>query len=198
QSVSVGAGASITFIASDATSPQFSAFSDNLDVTNFGTSRLAVIHALAGGPNVAVQLAEPVELGGATQDAGTAIAPEIAYGEKFGEFDLPSQTYVVDVLPVGSSDAVLESIALSLTSNTSYMAVVYGTASNPQALLLSAPTSPADDTGFVRIVHGIVDGPTVDVLINDTLIAPGLTPDNPTEHIALPTGEHEVTFVASD
>ncbi len=198
QNVSVGADASITFIASDASSPQFSAFSDNLDVTNFGTSRLAIIHALAGGPNVAVQLAEPVELGGATQDAGTAIAPEIAYVEKFGEFDLPSQTYVVDVLPVGSSDAVLESIALSLASNTSYMAVVYGTASNPQALLLSAPTSPADDTGFVRIVHGIVDGPTVDVLINDTLIVPGLTPDNPTEHIALPAGEHEVSFIVSD
>lgn len=197
QAVTINADSSTTFIASDAMLGEFSAFSDNLDVTNFGTSRLAIIHALAGGQNVAVQLAEPVELGGATQDAGTAIVPEIAYGEKFGEFDLPSQTYVVDVLPVGSSDAIIESVALSLASNTSYMAVVYGTASNPQALLLSAPTSPADDTGFVRVVHGIVDGPTVDVLINDTLIVPGLTPDNPTEHIALPAGEHEVTFVIS-
>lgn len=197
QSVSVNADSSTTFIASDAMSAQFDAFSDNLDVTNFGTSRLAIIHALAGGENVAVQLAEPVELGGATQESGTAIAPEIAYGEKFGEFDLPSQTYVVDVLPVGSSDALIESVALSLASNTSYMAVVYGTASNPQALLLSAPTSPAEDTGFVRVVHAVVEGPTVDVLINDTLIVPGLTPDNPTEHIALPAGEYDVVFVIS-
>lgn len=197
QSVSINADSSTTFIASDAMLGQFDAFSDNLDVTNFGTSRLAIIHALAGGENVAVQLAEPVELGGATQDTGTAIAPEIAYGEKFGEFDLPSQTYVVDVLPVGASDALIESVALSLASNTSYMAVVYGTASNPQALLLSAPTSPAEDTGLVRVVHGIVDGSTVDVLVNDTLIVPGLTIDNPTEHIALPAGEHELVFVVS-
>ncbi|MGB7338152.1 MAG: DUF4397 domain-containing protein [Phototrophicaceae bacterium] len=197
QSVSVADASQTTFIASDLAAPQFAAFSDNLATTPFGTSRLAVIHALAGAPSVTVQLAEAVEIGGAEQAAGTTIVPEIAFGEKFGEFDLPAQTYTVDVLPVGSSDVVLGAVALSLTSNTSYMAVVYGTANSPQALLLSARTTPAEDTGLVRFVHGIVGAPTVDVLVNDTLIAPGLTPDNPTEHIALPAGDHDVTFVVA-
>ncbi|MEL6524156.1 MAG: SH3 domain-containing protein, partial [Chloroflexota bacterium] len=75
---------------------------------------------------------------------------------------------------------------------------VYGTASNPRALLLSAATAPAEDTGFVRFVHGIVGGPAVDVFINDTLIVPAFTPETPTEHIALPEGEHEVVFVDAE
>ncbi|MGJ3241015.1 MAG: DUF4397 domain-containing protein [Anaerolineae bacterium] len=195
QGVSLAGSSQTTFIASNLAAPQFDAFSDNLSSATFGTSRLAIVHALANGPAVNVQLAEPVELGGAEQAAGTLIAPEVAYGAKFGEFDLPAQTYVVDVVPVGASDALLSNVELALTSNTSHIAVVYGTADRPRALLLTASTVPDDDAGFTRFVHGIVDGPIVDVLVNNTLIAPGLTPDRPTEHIALPVGEHEVSFV---
>src|SRR5690606_54213 len=62
QSVSVSGSSQSTFIASDATFPQCAAFSDNLSSTAFGTSRLAIIHALAGAPDVSVQLAESVSL----------------------------------------------------------------------------------------------------------------------------------------
>lgn len=197
QNVSVGDDSETTFIASNSAAPQFDVFSDNLDTTGFGVTRLAVIHALAGGPDVAVQLAEAIELGGALQEAGTVLVPEITYGAKFGEFDLPSQNYVIDVLPVGGSadDAVLSAANLTLASNTSYMVVVYGTATNPEVLLLAAPTFPADDTGFARFVHGIVGAPAVDVLINDTVIIPNLSVDNPSQHIALPAGEHDVVLV---
>lgn len=195
QSISLGENSQTTFIASDGILPQFVAFSDNLSTADFGTSRLAVIHALSGAGTLSVQLAEAVTIGGSEQPAGTTIVPEIAYSAKFGEFDLPAQTYVVDVTPLGESNALVDNFALSLTSNTSYMAVVYGTASNPDILLLSARTIPGVDTGLVRFVHGIVDAPTVDVLVNDSLIVAGLTPDNPTEHIALPSGEYDVAYV---
>jgi len=199
QSITVGGTTQTTFIASDASAPQFAAFADNLSTPGnaVGTSRLAIIHALAGGSPVTVQLAESVVIGDSVQEAGATIVPEIAYGAKFGEFDLPSQTYVVDILPVGGSDTLIGDVALGLTSNTSYMAVVYGTASNPEVLLLSASTNPADDTGLVRFVHGIVDGPTVDVIVNETVVVAGLTPDVPTEHIALPAGDHDVSVVVS-
>lgn len=198
QAISIGADSATTYIASDAAAPQFDAFTDNITPTEFGITRLAVVHALANGPDVAVSLVEEVDIFGATQDAGTVIVPEVSYGAKFGEFDLPSQNYVVDVVTVGAEDTVLDDISLALASNTSYMAVVYGTATNPRALLLSAPTAPADDTGFVRFVHGIVGGPAVDIFVNDTLIVPAFTPETPTEHIALPEGEHTILFADAD
>lgn len=199
QSVTVGGSTQTTLIASDASAPQFVAFSDNLTTPGnpVGTSRLAIIHALAGGSDVSVALAESVVIGDAVQEAGTSIVPEIAYGAKFGEFDLPAQTYVVDVLPVGGGDALISDVALGLTSNTSYMAVVYGTANNPEVLLLSASTTPAEDTGLVRFVHGIVDAPAVDVVINDAIVVAGLTPDAPTEHIALPSGDHDISVIVA-
>lgn len=195
QNVSISESSQTTFIASDGILPQFTAFSDNLNTVAFGISRLAIIHALSGGETVSVQLAESVVLGDTEQPAGSTIVPEIAYGAKSGEFDLPAQTYVVDVTPLGGSDALVSNVALSLSSNSSYMAVIYGTASNPGVLLLSARTVPGEDTGLLRFVHGIVDGPTVDVLVNGSLIVAGLTPDNPTEHIALLSGDHEVVYV---
>ncbi len=197
QPFTAAADASTTLIASSASAPQFAAFQDNLATTAFGSTRLLLVHALEGGPAVDVQLAEAVELGGEVQEAGTIIAQDMAYNTSFGAFDLPTQTYTVDVVVSGTSDAVLSGVALPLTSGTSYMAVVYGTVDAPQALLLGAPTQPGADSGLVRFAHGVVGAPDVDVLVNGTLIAPQLSPTSPTEHIALPAGDHEVTLVAA-
>lgn len=200
QSISLAPGDAATFIASNGAAPQFVRFNDNLNATGFGASRLLLVHALADGPAVDVQLAEPVTLNGVAQDAGTVIASGLEYGNSFGAFDLPAQTYVVNVLPTGGSgfDAIVSSLALPLNSGTSYMAVVYGTSANPQAMLLSAPTAASADTGLVRFVHGVVGGPTVDVYADNTLIVSGLTPDNPSAHIAVPVGDHQISYVVAN
>jgi uncharacterized protein YgiM (DUF1202 family) len=199
QSVSFAADEAVTLIASNGAAPQFDRFNDNLNATGFGASRLLLIHALAGGTAVDVQLAEPVSLNGVVQDAGTGIASGLEYAGSFGAFDLPAQTYVVNVLPTGGSafDVVLGSVPLSLNSGTSYMAVVYGSTDNPQALLLATPTAAAD-SGLLRFVQGVVGGPSVDVYANATLVAAGLTPDNPTAHIAVPAGEYEIAYVVAN
>lgn len=198
QGISLASGDAATFIASNGAAPQFARFNDNLNATGFGASRLLLVHALAGGSAVDVQLAEPVSLNGVVQEAGTVIAGGLEYGNSFGAFDLPAQTYIVNVLPAGGTafDVLVSSAALGLDSGTSYMAVVYGTAANPQAMLLAAPTAATADSGLVRFVHGVVSGPSVDVYAGETLIAAGLTPDTPSAHIAVPVGEHEITFVA--
>jgi hypothetical protein len=187
QAVALDGNTGMTFIASSGTG--FDGFSDNLNVTNFGASRLLLVHALAGGDAVDVTLAEPVTLNDVVQDAGTTIASGLTYANSFGAFDLPAQTYVVNI------SGLLENIALPLNSGTSYMAVVHGTASNPAVLLLSAATDAAEGTGFVRFVHGVFGGPDVDVYVNDTLIVPMLGTANPSAHIALPAGEHQVSYV---
>lgn len=192
QPFTASADASTTLIAS---SPEFAAYQDNLAATAFGGTRLLLVHAVAGGPSVDVQLAEPVELGGEVQEAGTIIASGMAYNTSFGAFDLPTQNYVVDVVVNGSSDAVLSGVMLPLNSGTSYMAVVYGAVEAPQALLLGAPTQSTADSGLVRFAHGVVGAPNVDVFVNGTLVAPQLSPTAPTAHIALPAGDHEVTLL---
>jgi len=189
QDVTIDGESAMTFIASSGTS--FDGFVDNLNITNFGASRLLLVHALAGGEAVDVTLAEPVTLNGVEQAAGTAIASGLAYGASFGAFDLPAQSYFVNV-----SD-LLENVALPLVSGTSHIAIVHGTASNPEILFLSAPTVATEGSGFVRFVHGVFGGPAVDVFVNGTLLVPMLGTTNPSAHIALPAGEHEVSYVQS-
>lgn len=192
QSISAADGSSTTFIASSLENARFDAFSDDRSTTPFGGTRLLLVHALAGGAAVDVQLAEPIVLNGVEQAAGTVIASEMAYGTSFGSFDLPAQTYVVNVVPSGGTgfDALLPELTLPLNNGTSYMAIVYGTSDNPQALLLGAPTTAEAGSGLVRFAHAVVGAPAVDVFVNDTLLAPQLSVAQATAHMALPAGTH--------
>lgn len=197
QSISLTDGAATTFIASDASNLQFAAFPDNLGATTFGATRLLLVHAIAGAPAVDVALAEAVSLNGVLQPAGTVLASGMEYGTSFGSFDVPAQTYAVNIVQSGTETALAENVSLPLASGTSYMAVAIGTANAPEILLLSAPTNADADSGLVRFIHGIVGAPAVDVYVNDTLVVPGLSVDQPSAHIALPTGDHSVTLVAA-
>lgn len=190
QQISVAAGSTTTFVASNPNEIAFQAFSDTLGTTTFGSTRLLLVHAIADAPPVDVVLAEAVNLNGSVQDAGTVLASEMSYGSSFGSFDVPAQTYVVDVVPSGTTEAIASSVALPLNTGTSYIAIVAGTAAAPEVVLVSAPTSPVADAGRVRFVHGAIGGPNVDIYVNDTLVIPGFAAGTATEHIAFPTGDH--------
>lgn len=198
QTISATADSATTFIASDGNNLQFDAYLENLGSTNFGFTRLLLIHAIADAPAVDVVLAEPIVLNNALQDAGTALANGMAYRTGFGDFDLPAQTYTVNVLPTGSTDVAVERLPLRLSSGTSHIAIVYGTIDQPRALLTSAATSGSADDGFVRFAHGIVGAPAVDVYVNDTLLVPGLDTAQPSAHIALPAGDHSLLLRAAE
>jgi uncharacterized protein YgiM (DUF1202 family) len=195
QPITAEADKAATLIASSPTALKFDIFQDNLTTLPLGQGRLLLIHAIAGAPPVDVQLAEAVTLGTTVQNEGTPLATAMAYATSFGAFDLPSQSYPVNVLANGAD--LLSDIAIPVTSNTFTTALVYGTADLPQVLLLTAPTVPAANTGRLRLVHGVVGAPAVDVYINDILVAPGLTIERPTEHIDLPAGEHTVILRAA-
>lgn len=189
-----------TFIASSSNDLAFVPYTDDLQSLPFGTSRLLVVHAIAGGPNVDVQLAQPVVINGESiQNAGTPLGSDLSYGTALGTFDIPSATYEVAVLPTGESllNAILPDVPLTLAGGTSNIALVYGKPDQPAAMLLSAPTQSAADSGFVRFAHLTRGAPDVDVYINDTLMVPGLSPLMPSPHIALPSGSHTVALQAA-
>lgn len=174
------------FVVADGT--QFFGVPENLTETPAGTARLLLVHAIAGAPAVDVKLAEAVLLGGVEQPIGTPIATEMAYGTTFGAFDVPAQTYVVDIFAAGTSTEILSNVTLPLAAGTSYTVIVYGTPAQPEVLLMTAPTQAAAGSGLLRVVHAIVGGPAVDVYDGSTLIIPSLAPEQASEHIALAAG----------
>jgi len=197
QAITAGADTTTTFLASSASAPTFDAYNENLTATQFGFTRLLLLHAIADGPAVDVLLAEPVVLNGELQEAGTALANGMEYRGGFGDFDLPAQTYTVNVLPTGGTANLVEGLPLALNAGTSNIAIVYGTPDAPEALLVQTATDASADSGFVRFIHGVAGAPAVDVYVNDILIAPSLSLDMPTAHIALPAGDHSVLLRAA-
>lgn len=183
QEIAVDTATPRTFIASSASTPEFVAFDDDFVSLEPGTSRLKIIHALDGGPDVTVTA------------NGQTVVEGLAYGDSIGVFDVPADTYEVSVADADGA-AVIDA-AIGLTTGTSHLVTVIGTASDPQVVVLTAPTTGDEDSGFVRLVHGVADGPAVDVYANDTLIAPNLAFGTATEHLALPAGDYSVELRAA-
>lgn len=197
QSFTPGAGRAYTLVASSFDEPiAFVPFEDLLDPLPLGRARFTTIHAIADAPAVDVAL-----------DDGRSLVVQQAYNQPFGTLDIPvfsNAQYNLVVVPSGEDleNSLLTVDDAALNTGTSYMLLLYGTASNPQYTLLSAPTRPeSSDSGFLRLVHA-ADAPAVDVYLGDesTLAATLFAPTeggNATAYIALPAGEQAVELRAS-
>lgn len=187
QTVQVNAGQPLTLIASTTNPLEFIAFEDDFSSISLGTTRFKAIHAISGGPAVDLLAGED------TVGAG------LNYGDFAGTFDVPADSYDLTIVPAGGSadDAIITAAPFSLISGTSQMLIVYGTGSTPDILMLTAPTAGADDAGFVRLAHGIADGPTVDIYADDIVLAAGVDFGQVTEHLAVPAGSYTVELRAA-
>ncbi|MBK8028548.1 MAG: DUF4397 domain-containing protein [Chloroflexi bacterium] len=183
QSLTFADQSASTLIASSIEPLEFTQYTDDLNPLPLGKSRFTAIHAIAD--------ADPVDVILAT---GQPVIPGLTYNQPYGTLDLPAMTYDLAVVPVGDSleNALIAAATYALDSGTSYVALAYGTANDPQALLLSAPTNGDGQGGALRLVHGVADAPAVDVYVNDVLLAPALAFGELTEYVALPAGEYTV------
>lgn len=178
----------LLLLASDASAPSFDVYPENLEAIAPGTTRFAVVHAIADGPAVQV-IAD-----------GDPVGSPLNYGEYLGTFDVPAAVFELSGVADGSGEVIAPPIPTGLVSNTAQTLVVYGTASQPETLLLSAPTRGDETAGFVRIAHTVVDAPAVDVVIpgeTTIVLAPGLEFGEVTEHLALPAGDYDVELRAA-
>jgi uncharacterized protein YraI len=185
QPLPVATGSAQTLVAATTEPLIFQAFQDDLAALPLGKARFTAIHAIADGPAVDVVLSD-----------GRPVVSGLQYNQIYGTLDLPALTYELAVVPTGESldNAIVEVQPYGLSSGTSYDLLIYGTAARPQALLLGASGSGADNMGFIRLAHGIPDGPAVDVYMNTVLVAPSLDFDGgSTEYIAAAPGPYEVT-----
>ncbi len=184
QDVNTGAGASFTLIASSASQATFTVYQDDLNPLALGKARFTAVHAIAGGSAVDVILAD-----------GRPVIPGLQFDQPYGTLDLPVMSYDLAIVAAGGAidSAIVPAQSYSLNSGTSYVLVVYGTADAAQTLLLSAPTQPQGDGGYVRIVHGIAGGSAVDAYLNNTLVAPALGAGDATNFIVLPVGGYSLS-----
>jgi hypothetical protein len=189
QEITPGAGSALTLVAASTEPLTFTVYEDNLDPLRLGQARLTAIHAVDGGPTLDLALTD-----------GQPALPGLEYNQAAGTLDVPALLYEFVAVPSGESvdNAVTEVIPAALNSGTSYTLLIYGSANAPETLWLSAPVSAEPDSGFVRLAHGVIEGPAADVYLNDTLVAPSLEfGGNATEYIALPTGEYSLSFAVA-
>lgn len=184
QVVTLVGGTAQSFIASAAETSAFQAFTDDLNPLPLGRARVTAIHAIPDAPPVDVVLAD-----------GRPMITSLAYGVPYGTLDIPVGIYELAVVPEGEAldAAILPATGFALSSSTSYVVVAYGTAEQPNALVLSAPTNPEISGGWVRFVHGVPGAPDVDIFVDDVLVAPALSFGDPgTGFMALPSGNYNV------
>lgn len=189
QNYTPGTGRAFTLVASSFQEPvAFTAFEDTLEPLDVGKARFTTIHAIADGPAIDVVL-----------DDGRPLVVQQAYNQPYGTLDVPVFAYNLAVVPSGedAENALITLDNTPLNTSTSYMLLVYGTAANPQAELLSAPAQAAsEDTGYLKFIHAAPAAPAVDVYINDGVLAATLLPPgeaaNATNYIALPAGDYDV------
>ena len=168
----------LTLIASNAQSPIFEVYNDDLATLEVGQSRLMLIHAIADGPTVALTI------------NGDEVAPEFAYPQSIGTFDVPAGFYSLGATATNGT-VVASDAPLNQNSGTSQFAILYGTANAPAILTLAASTSDSNSS-LVRIAHTVAGAPDVDIYANDVLIVSGLTFGDATSHLPIPAGDYTV------
>jgi hypothetical protein len=186
QEITPVAGASLTMIVSSTDPLGFTAFQNDVTPLPEGKARITGIHAIAGGPTVDVVLAD-----------GRPVIPGLQYNTPYGTLDVPTGIYELAVVPQGGTvdGALIPVTPIALNSGTSYQIVAFGTASLPNVVVLSVPAEADASSATLRVVHGVVDGPAVDLYVNDTLIAPNLGFGASTGFMALPAGDYEAVLV---
>ncbi|MFN8530730.1 MAG: DUF4397 domain-containing protein [Anaerolineae bacterium] len=185
QSIDLTASQAVVAVVSSNNPMEFTLFQDDLNPLPVGRARLTAIHAIPGGPNVDILLAD-----------GRPVIPGLQYNQPYGTLDIPSQSYEFAITAAGGSatDALIPAATYSLATGTSYIVLAYGTASAPETLVLSAPTLPnSANSGYVRFVNAADVSDAFNVSANDALIVPGLAFGTATEYLAVEAGDYHLS-----
>ncbi len=184
-SADLAAGSAVSFLMSSALSPQFQAIPENLGALGFGATRLSIVYAIADGPPVDIVFRENGEI------LGESIRP----GAVVGPYELRAGVYDLDLIVAGdaSGSSILD-LRAPVAAGASHLAIVYGSANDPQVLTTSASTAAPTDSGLVRFLHAVQGATPFALSVNDSLIVPSLAYALPSQHIALPSGSHQVAL----
>ncbi|MCY3834344.1 MAG: DUF4397 domain-containing protein [Chloroflexi bacterium] len=184
QSISLETEAT-TLVLSSTADLQVDVLAEDLSPLEFGLSRLLIVNALREGSAVDIS---------AVQNEGLAVE-NLAPGSAHGPIELPAAAIEFSVR---SSDndagAVQRDFSVSAAAGTSGLLVIHGTIRDPQMHSAAAAVDGEARSGRVRFAHAVQGAASVDLKINGTMIIPALAFASPSEHIALPSGAHQLTL----
>lgn len=169
----------VTLVASSLDPLGFEVFEDDFSPVLPGTTRFRLIHAIEGAPPVTVSSGDQPVVSG------------LSFNESSGGFDIQAATYQFSV-SLDDGTELLTGVPFAFRSSTAQMAILYGTPSLPEVMVLTAPTSSNGDAGAVRIAHMASEAPAVDIYANDILLIPALAPGQSTDHLSLPAATYTV------
>ncbi|HVU11528.1 MAG TPA: DUF4397 domain-containing protein [Phototrophicaceae bacterium] len=184
QDINPTANSASTLVASSAAQAAFTVYQDDLNALPLGKTRFTAIDAISDAGNLDILLAD-----------GRPVIPGLQYNQPYGTLDLPAMSYNLVVVPAGEAvgAALVTAQPYNLNTETYYVVLAYGTKAAPKAMLLSTPTMPSADGGYVRVANTIPGTPDFDVFINNTIIAPSLAFGSATDYLALPAGSYTVS-----
>ncbi len=163
-------------------SQQFVVVAEDLSPLEFGRSRLLIFNALENGSAIDVE----------STDASIS-AEGVMVGAAAGPFELSA-----GVLEFGLGSAVDDNnmahheFSAALSAGTSYILVIRGSQDNPQIQIAGAAIDGTSNTGVTRFVHAAQGTAAFDFKIAGNLVVPSIAFGGYSEHIALPSGIHEI------
>jgi SH3-like domain-containing protein len=174
----------VTLVVSSTENLAFEGYVDDVSSLSLGSGRFIVIHALETAPSVDVVIDD------------VPVLEDLGYQNYIAGINAPAKVYQFSILPAdGGEDEALISAPVSINSLTSHVIIAYGTVASPEVMVLSAPTqNTEEEVGFVRLMHAIPEAPSVEILVEGTVLLPALAYGEASEHLALPAGSYEVTL----
>ena len=184
QSLALEDAASAIVLSSSANGPA-SVFADDLSPLAFGRTRLAIVNALADDSEIDIVSSSDERLN----------AGRLPSSATLGSFAMPAGPVEFSLLSASASgEAAPHQFSETLSAGTSNIALIHGDSADPQLMLATAAADADAQSGLVRFVHAVQGAAPIDLKVNDQMIVPSLAFANPSEHIALPRGSHELTL----
>ena len=184
QSLTLQNEASAIVLSFSASAPA-SIIADDLSPLEFGMTRLLIVNALEDGSDIDVISSHDERLN----------ASDIAPGASLGIFELPADQ--VDFSLLASSEdgeAARHRFRTTLSAGISNILLILGVSDNPQLMHATAAADADARSGRVRFVHAVQGAAPIDLKVNDLMIVPSLAFAKPSEHIAVPSGSHEIAL----
>jgi hypothetical protein len=160
--------------------PTLVSYEDILTPTPLGQSRLQVIHAAPGGPNVDVYTA-----------AGAFFVPDVPFAESTS-VDPPVGAVTLQLRPAGGAQVLAQLPGSDLSSGFLYTVLVLPANDELNAVLLQAPVLPAPDapTSQVQIVHAASAAGPLDLYLDEAAVVPNFTAGDVVVHAPYPSGTY--------
>lgn len=164
-------------------------YEDILDSLDLGFARVSIIHAAPAAPTVDI----------VRSDIDFPVVTGVSYGVPYGTLNFPVGAYDLVVSPTSgtAADAIAEIGDVDLRNGVYYTFVVAPNNDDPtqaNAFVLETAVNPAAENVLTRFAHAAADGQAVDVYLNEVLVVTGLNLGELSQHVGLPSGEHELAL----